>query len=78
MKARSKAITTAASEAAEIARRFGAVERDAQFIFAQSSSRKVARAVMNGSGLHAIISDGMSTVEICNGTIAVNVTQPMD
>lgn len=68
------AVTVAASKAGSIATRFSAVEAEAERIHAEQSGAKLVRAMMNGSGLHAILSDGKATLEICDGAVALSVS----
>ena len=62
-------------DAAPVLSRFEAVERTASAIHEQSGANKLARALLSGGKLHAVISDGRSTVEICDGKVAVSVQQ---
>jgi len=58
--------------------RWNAAEEEAQRHHTTASSRKIVKAVMNGSGLHAFISDGKATIEICDGAIAVSVNEHLN
>ncbi len=68
-------IAVAANSAAAIARRFEAVEREAERIHTEQTGAAIVRALLGGAGLHAVITDGKATLEICNGKVAVSVTR---
>ena len=69
------AVTIAASKAGAVATRFASVEAEAERIYAEQSGARLVRAVMNGGGLHAVLSDGTSTLEVCNGAVALSVKE---
>jgi hypothetical protein len=70
------AVTIAASAAGAVAKRFAAVENEASRIHAEQSGAKLVRALLQGGGkLHAVISDGKSTLEIMDGSVALSVAQ---
>ena len=71
----SKAVTVATRDAASVLSRFEAVERNARTIHEQSVGSKMARALLSGGRLHAVVTDGRSTIEICDGKVAVSVEQ---
>jgi hypothetical protein len=71
----SKSITLAADNAAGILRRFQA---EAERIAGEQNGAKMVRAVLDQNGLHAVISDGHSTIEIANGAVAVSVKQEVE
>jgi hypothetical protein len=62
---KSTAVTVAVSNAGMIAKRFQAVEAEASRIHAEQSGATLVRALVNGSGLHAVLSDGKTTIEVC-------------
>ena len=68
-------ITQAAGLAATALSRFGAVEREAQRIHQEQTGSRLVRALLDGSGLHAVITDGKATLEIASGKVAVSVRQ---
>jgi len=71
----SNAVTVAASAAGKIATRFQAVEAAAQRIHTEQSGAQLVRALLSGGKLHAVISDGKSTLEIMDGSVALSVAQ---
>jgi hypothetical protein len=72
---KSKAVTIAAREAGTVANRFSAVEIEAERIHAEQSGSKLVRALMTGGKMHAVISDGKSTLEVHDGVVALSVAQ---
>ena len=68
------AVTIAASKAGAVATD-RSVEAEAEGIHAEQSGARLVRAVMNGGGLHAVLSDGTSTLEVCNGAVALSVKE---
>ena len=68
---KSKAIAIAASAAGAVAKRFQAVEAEASRIHAEQSGAQLVRALLQGGKLPAIVSDGKSTIEVCNGRVAL-------
>lgn len=42
--------------------------------YGEQNGARLVRAVLDGAGLHAVISDGKATIEIVNGAVAVSVT----
>jgi hypothetical protein len=75
---KSKSVTIAASDAATTLARFAAVEAAAERIHQEQVGAKLVRALLNGGKLHAVISDGSSTIEVHDGQVALSVTQPAD
>jgi hypothetical protein len=73
---KSKSITIAASDAANTLARFASVEAEASRIHAEQAGSKLVRALLSGGKLHAVISDGSSTIEVHDGQVALTVTQP--
>ena len=69
------AISIAAADAATAITRFSAVEREAQRIHQEQTGSRLVRALLDGSGLHAVITDGKATLEIADGKVAVSVRQ---
>jgi len=69
------AATIAASAAGAVAKRFAAVENEASRIHAEQSGASLVRALLQGGKLHAVISDGKSTLEIMDGSVALSVAQ---
>jgi hypothetical protein len=70
----SNAVTIAASNASAVAKRFAAVETEAQKIHAEQTGGKLVRAFMNGGSIHAVITDGKTTLEVQDGKVALSVT----
>jgi hypothetical protein len=69
------AVTIAASAAGAVAKRFASVEAEASRIHAEQTGGKLVRALLSGGKLHAVISDGKSTIEIMDGSVALSVAQ---
>ena len=67
---KSTAITLAASTAAS---RWSAVESVANRMHEQQSGANIVRALLGKNGLHAVISDGKSTLEVSDGQVALSV-----
>ena len=67
---KSTAITLAASTAAA---RWNAVESVANRIHEEQSGANLVRALLGKNGLHAVISDGKSTLEVSDGQVALSV-----
>jgi len=59
-----------------VARRFAAVENEASRIHSEAVGGKLVRALLSGGKLHAVVTDGQSTIEVRNGSVALSVTQP--
>jgi len=72
---KSKAVTLSASNAATTLARFAAVEAAAERIHQEQVGAKFVRAAMNGRGLHAVLTDGKTTLEVMDGKVALSVTQ---
>jgi hypothetical protein len=72
---KSQAVTVAASTAGVVAKRFASVEAEASRIHAEQSGASLVRALLQGGKLHAVISDGKSTLEIMDGSVALSVAQ---
>jgi hypothetical protein len=64
----SKSVTLAAESAAGIMRRFRAVEAEAERIAGEQNGNRIVRAVLDESGLRAVISDGKVAVSVNNGS----------
>jgi len=75
---KSKAVTLAADAAANTLARFASVEAEAARIHHEQAGSKLVRALVSGGKLHAVISDGASTIEVHDGQVAPSVTQPAD
>ena len=58
-----------------MAKRFQAVEAEASRIHAEQSGAQLVRALLQGGKLLSIVSDGKSTIEVCNGRVALSVAQ---
>jgi hypothetical protein len=76
MTKQSKSIAIAANAAANTLARFQAVEAEAERIHQEQAGSKLVRALLSGGKLHAIVSDGASTIEVHDGQVALTVTQP--
>jgi hypothetical protein len=63
--AKSQAVTIAASSAGAVAKRFDA----------EQSGSKLVRALLSGGKFHAVISDGKSTLDVMDGSVALSVAQ---
>jgi hypothetical protein len=74
-KSRNNAVTVAASKAGSVATRFASVEAEAQRIHTEQTGAKLVRAVLNGGGLHAVLSDGKTTIEVLDGKVALSVSE---
>jgi hypothetical protein len=72
----SNAVSVAASNAGKIATRFQAVESAAQRAHEEMTGGRLVRALLQGGKLHAVVTDGQSTIEVCNGAVALSVAQP--
>jgi hypothetical protein len=72
---KSQAVTIAASSAGSMAKRFASAEAEASRIHSEQSGSKLVRALLQGGKLHAVISDGKSTIEIMDGQVALSVAQ---
>lgn len=72
---KSKAVTIAAQAATAIATRFAAVEVEATRIHQEQSGAKLVRALMKGGKMHAVVSDGKTTLEVMDGAVALSVAQ---
>jgi len=59
-----------------VAKRFASVEAEASRIHAEQSGAQLVRALLSGGKLHAVISDGKSTLEVMDGSVALSVAQP--
>jgi len=70
------AVTVAASTAGTVAKRFASVEAEASRIHTEQSGASLVRALLSGGKLHAVVTDGQSTIEVRNGSVALSVTQP--
>jgi hypothetical protein len=70
------AIAELAKRSGAIVTRFAAVETAAHRIHEEQSGAKLVRALMNGGKLHAVVSDGQTTLEVLNGTVVLSVAQP--
>jgi hypothetical protein len=70
------AVTVAASNAGTVAKRFASVEAEASRIHSEQTGGKLVRALLSGGKLHAVVTDGQSTIEVCNGSVALSVAQP--
>jgi hypothetical protein len=73
---KSKSVSPAASNAANTLARFQAVENEASRIHQEQVGSKLVRVLLAGGKLHAIVSDGASTIEVRDGQVALSVTQP--
>ena len=73
MSRKSKSLTIAAQNAGTIAARFQSVEAEANRIHTEQTGATLVRALLGGQGLHAVISDGKSTVEVFNGQVSLSV-----
>jgi hypothetical protein len=73
--AKSQAVTIAASSAGAVAKRFVSVEAEASRIHAEQSGSKLVRALLSGGKFHAVISDGKSTLDVMDGSVALSVAQ---
>jgi hypothetical protein len=71
-------ITLAAESASKQLERFSAVEEAARQIHEASVGTKFARAMLNGGGLHVLLTDNKTTVEICDGKMVVSVASEED
>lgn len=69
---KSTAITIAASSAAA---RWHAVETTARRLDEEQTGGRLVRALLGKNGLHAVISDGKSTLEVADGQVALSVKQ---
>jgi hypothetical protein len=72
-KSKGTAITLAAQRAEAIAARFAAVEAEATRIHEEQTGARLVRAMLGGNGLHAVISDGKSTMEVFDGQVSLSV-----
>jgi hypothetical protein len=72
---KSQAVTIAASSAGSVAKRFASVEAEASRIHSEQSGSRLVRALLSGGKLHAVVTDGRSTIEVCNGSVALSVAQ---
>jgi hypothetical protein len=68
-------ITAAAKSASAIATRFASVEVEATRIHQEKSGASLVRALLKGGKLHAVVSDGKSTLEVMDGAVALSVAQ---
>lgn len=59
-----------------MAKRFASVEAEASRIHAEQSGSRIVKALMNGSGLHVLVTDGKTILEIAGGVTALSVAQP--
>ena len=75
MTRRNHSVAIAAESAGRALERFAAVEQAAQAAHEEMTGRAMVRAMLDGNGLHAVISDGKATLEIANGRVAVSVKQ---
>ena len=58
-----------------MAKRFASVEAEAQQIHTEQTGAQLVRALLQGGKLHAVVTDGQSTIEVCNGAVALSVAQ---
>jgi hypothetical protein len=75
MAKKSKAVTVAAQSASAVSTRFTAVESEATRIHQEQSGASFVRALLKGGKLHAVVSDGKSTLEVMDGAVALSVAQ---
>ena len=72
--AKHNAVTAAAESASQALTRFNETETFAQRLFRPSSNKSVQAVIVNGK-MHAIFTDGQTTIEIMDGNAAMSVAQ---
>jgi hypothetical protein len=72
--AKHNAVTAAAESASQALTRFNETETFAQRLFRPSGNKSVQAVIVNGK-MHAIFTDGQTTIEIMDGNAAMSVAQ---